>query len=445
MKNSVRRLVSTAVLAALAVPTTSFATNGYFAHGYSTNSNGLAGAGVALPQDSMASATNPAGMVWVDQSLDVGAAYFSPHRQYTVNGAGAAAPFPNFPLLPGTVESDSNDFYIPHFGVNWKIGNDQAIGLAIYGNGGMNTDYPAFTNPYCAGFGGGSGTYCAGATGVDLAQLFINASYAFKLNAKNSLGVSLIAAYQRFKATGVGSFAAFSSDPSKLSNNGYDSSTGFGLKIGWQGEVASNLTLGASYQTKTHMRQFQNYAGLFAGGGNFDIPATATIGLAWKLKPTATVAFDIQQIYYSNVDSIGNSISPLVTGCTPTPPAGPGTGSGCLGGTNGAGFGWDNMTIYKLGYQFSTSQNWTWRVGYSYGKQPIPEDQVMFNILAPAVIEQHITFGFTNKLNQTNEWSFAAMYAPSKTVTGPNPMTTGQSIELKMYEYQVGANYTHKF
>ncbi|MEJ2398756.1 MAG: hypothetical protein P8Z67_11070, partial [Gammaproteobacteria bacterium] len=49
MKNSVRRLASAAVLAALAVPTTSFATNGYFSDAYSTKNGGLAGAGVALP------------------------------------------------------------------------------------------------------------------------------------------------------------------------------------------------------------------------------------------------------------------------------------------------------------------------------------------------------------------------------------------------------------
>ena len=445
MKNSVRRLASTAMLAALVIPTTSFATNGYFAHGYSTNSNGLAGAGVALPQDAMASATNPAGLVYVDQSFDVGLAYFSPHRQYTVNGQGDIVnPPPNFPLQPGTVESGSNDFYIPHFGVNWKLGNDQAIGLAIYGNGGMNTDYPAFANAYCPPPPGsaGTGSFCGGATGVDLAQLFVNATYAFKINATNSLGVSLIAAYQRFKATGLAGFAGYSIDGTAVSNNGYDTSTGFGGKIGWQGEVASGLTLAASYQSKIDMRQFQNYAGLFAGGGSFDIPATATIGLAWKLKPTATLVFDVQQIYYNDVDAIGNPISNLIG---PSNSCATGVPSKCLGGSDGAGFGWDNMTVYKLGYQWDSSQNWTWRVGYSYGKQPIPDSEVLFNILAPAVIEQHVTFGFTNKLSQTSEWNFAAMYAPSKTVSGPNPMTTGQTIDLKMYEYQVEASYTHKF
>lgn len=78
MKNSVRRLASTAILTALVIPATSFATNGYFADGYGTKNKGMVGAGVALPQDAMSAATNPAGMVMVGERMDVGAAIFSP-------------------------------------------------------------------------------------------------------------------------------------------------------------------------------------------------------------------------------------------------------------------------------------------------------------------------------------------------------------------------------
>lgn len=444
MKNSIRRLASTATLAALIIPNTSFATNGYFAHAYSTNNSGLAGAGVALPLDAMASATNPAGNVWVGQTMDIGVALFSPNREYTVTGnpSGGAG---TFGLAPGTVESDGNLFVIPHFGVNWALGANASVGLAVYGNGGMNTEYPAFTNAYCPPGTLGTGTYCMGGAGVDLQQLFLNASYSRKINATSSWGVSLIGAYQKFKADGLLAFGSYSLDPANLSDNGYDSSTGFGAKIGWQGEVSSGLTLGASYQTKTSMGTFDKYKGLYAEQGGFDIPATATIGLAFKTAPSAILVFDVQQIYYSDVASIANGISSFAN-CTPGAPGSPGTGPGCLGGSSGAGFGWEDMTVYKLGYQWSTSSDWTWRVGYSYGKQPIPETETIFNILAPGVIEQHITFGFTNKLSPTSEWNFAAMYAPTKSVTGPNAMDpAAQTIELKMYEYQLEASYSWKF
>nr|WP_231971916.1 outer membrane protein transport protein [Sulfurifustis variabilis] len=240
----------------------------------------------------------------------------------------------------------------------------------------------------------------------------------------------------RFEATGLAAFGAFgfSGDPNNLTDNGYDSSTGFGLKLGIMGEVAPGVTLGASYQTEMAMSEFDSYKGLFAEEGGFDIPATATVGLAWNVTPSSTLVFDIQKIWYSKVPSIANPLLPNI-------------GMAPLGADNGAGFGWEDMTIYKLGYQWSTSQAWTWRVGYSMGDQPIPESEVLFNILAPGVVEQHFTFGFTNHLNKNSEWSFAAMYAPEEEVSGPNPLEVPgqQTITLRMDQWELAASYAWKF
>ena len=64
-----------------------------------------------------------------------------------------------------------------------------------------------------------------------------------------------------------------------------------------------------------------------------------------------------------------------------------------LGMEGGAGFGWKDMTVVKLGAQWEASHDWTLRLGYATGKQPIPASEVMFNLLAPGVIEQHVTLG----------------------------------------------------
>ena len=76
MKKFTKQFVACVICIGFAAPV--FATNGYFAHGYGTKNKALAGAGVALPQDAMIAATNPAGMVWVGERLDVGLAIFSP-------------------------------------------------------------------------------------------------------------------------------------------------------------------------------------------------------------------------------------------------------------------------------------------------------------------------------------------------------------------------------
>ena len=110
-----------------------------------------------------------------------------------------------------------------------------------------------------------------------------------------------------------------------------------------------------------------------------------------------------------------------------------------LGDENAAGFGWKDMTILKFGFEAIVAETWQLRAGYSYGKQPIQESQVMFNILAPAVNENHVSLGFTKVFNQ-HELNFAITHALGNTVTGINPFDPAQQIELNMnqWEFEIG-------
>ena len=428
-----KHLIALSISGALAAPS-AYATNGYFGHGYSTAEKGLAGAGVAYSHDALASATNPAGLVKVGARLDVGAALFNPNRQYSVEGPPSGT-LGSFPLGEGTFESDHTLFLIPHIAYNMMLDDTSAFGIAAYGNGGMNADYSNVPSP----IPGPGGTFGGGNAGQNLAQLFINASYAKQINSNNSVGASLIFAYQMFKADGLRNLGPFSVDDTKLTDNSDDTSMGFGVKLGWQGDVTSDLTLGASYQSEIAMSEFDDYAGLYAEQGDFDIPATASLGLAWKTSKSSTLVFDIQQIFYSDVPAVGNSISNLLTGCPPNSGA-----ANCLGGSNGAGFGWDDMTIVKIGYEWNMNDI-TWRAGISNGDQPIPESEVLFNILAPAVIETHLTFGFTMPIDSESEFTFAGMYALNNDISGPNPLDPGQTITLEMDQFEVQGTYTMKF
>ena len=419
------------VLAVLSLffATSVHATNGYFAHGFGVNDQGLAGAGVALPQDTLDAAVNPANMVFLGKRYDLGIAFFNPNRQYTVTGNPSGGPG-TFPLAPGTVKSDSKWFVLPSFGANWMLDANSSFGISIFGNGGMNTDYPTNT------FGGSS------PTGVDLMQLFIAPTYARKLAPQHAIGITPILAIQRFEARGLQSFSTnppppfptFSSDPGSATNNGYSYSYGFGARIGYQGEIVPTLNLGLSYQTRTYMSAFDKYKGLFAEQCDFDIPSNWTVGLAFKATPELVFVFDVQRINYSEVKAINN---PLLPNLTP----------GSLGNDNGPGFGWKDMTIYKIGAQWKSSKEWIWRVGYSKGNQPIPESEVLFNILAPGVIEQHVTAGFTRAMADNQDLNFALTRALSHSVTGPNPLEAPgqQTIELKMDQWQIAASYAWKF
>lgn len=393
------------------------ATNGYFSHGYGMKSKGMGGVGIALPQDAMSAATNPAGMVDVGNRLDFGLDVFMPDRTATYTSAyqGVAA---------GDYRSGQREFFVPEFGYNRLIGTDMAAGVVVYGNGGMNTNYG--TNLITSS---GSKTYS------NLEQLFIAPTLSKKVG-DHSFGVSLNLIRQTFEAKGLEAFDTSSNTTyvGSVTNRGEDISTGWGLKFGWTGQVSPTVTLGAVYQTRSKMTKFDKYKGLFAEEGGFDIPETYGLGVAIKATPKATIAADVTQINYGSIKSLANpgTLFPQVSG---TP----------MGLSNGSGFGWKDMTVFKLGVSYEYSPNVMLRAGYNYAQMPITSQNTYFNILAPATVEQHLTLGATWTLENKSELTLSYMHAFSKSVAGvPNgngQTVAGYPVDLKMQQNAVGIAY----
>jgi long-chain fatty acid transport protein len=426
-----------AALCAVALP--ALATNGYFPHGYGMKALGMGGASAALAQDSMGGATNPAGMVWAGSRMDLGVSWFSPRRDAERSGAG-------FTPINGKVTSDSTSFFIPEFGYNRMVRPDLALGLTVYGNGGMNTDYPQGPFQCPAGpttLRPGNMLCGSGSLGVDLSQLIVAPNVAYKLNAQHAIGASLLLGYQRFKAEGLQAFdnppgfPPFTGAPGSVTNNGYDSSTGVGIRLGYQGHLNDMVSIGAAYAPKMHMGKFDKYKGLFAGQGGFDIPAHYSVGIAIMPAPAWTFAIDFGRIEYGDVASVGN----------------PSSNQAPLGADNGPGFGWKSINVVKIGASWRASETWTLRAGYNRGDNPIGPQDVSFNILAPGVMKDHWTAGFTYAFDKVNEITGAAMYAPRQTVTGASLFNSpglfgpggGGNETIGMKQYQLGVAWGHKF
>ena len=443
---------------------TASATNGYFTHGTGTKNKGMAGAGMAGATDAIAIANNPAAAIFAIGKLDAGAALFSPLRSYKTttslyDGAGTA-----FTIGPNDLDSDRNYFVIPHVAYSWGVGTDGALGVAFYGRGGMNTKWQggtaSFFSPQAGAVVTAPGTFGAGKAGVDLSQAFLDIAYASKAGDNFAWGAALVVAVQSFEAYGVETFAPFTRTfaesggavlPANLSGNGHELSTGVGAKLGFDFALTDRVRLAASYQTEIGMSELDDYSDLFAEGGGFDIPANARIGLTFRASEGLSLSFDVEHIWYNDIASVGNPFANIFT-CPTVNPASTDF-SGCLGGSNGAGFGWDDMTVYKVGVEWSNGSDYTWRAGYSHGSQPIPGTEVMFNILAPATIEDHIAGGFTKKMGETGELNFSVMYAFNNSVVGPNffdfdqfnPLGPPQNIEISMYQWEVELSYSWRF
>jgi len=423
-----------------------FATNGMFPVGYGAKNEGMGGASIALPQDAIAAANNPAGMVRVGDHTDIGLIWFKPNRGADISGNDCTTGFPpayacgGSGNLNGSYDGNGKaDFFIPSFGYNRMINANTSIGVSVFGNGGMNTQYD--TNPL-APFG------ASGPMGINLEQLFIAPTWSMKYNATDSVGVALNLAYQRFSATGLQPFdcltffggqcadglggftsniaASPTANPGKMTNNGDDSSTGYGVRVGWMGEVRPNVTLGVTYQTKTKMGKFSKYSGLFADEGSFDIPANYGVGVAVNVNPATTVAFDVQRIDFEGVHTIGASTHIAQQ----------------YGSNGGPGFGWKSINAYKLGVSHAYSSNFTLRAGYDHCDQPISSSEAFPNILAPGVVQDHLTLGGTWTLANKSEVTVAYVHAFEQTVTGAVPSTLGGgNLKLKMHQDSISVAY----
>lgn len=491
MKRATGWLRAASIISGLALTATASATTGYFQLGYGAKSLGLAGATVSNPQDSIAASVNPAGMALVGERVDAGITFFSPgDRSAKLETSALGATY--------DVEDKSrrNLFFVPSLGYTSKINDKLFWGISMYGNGGMNTTYDRnIYDQASAVFGAnGAGQRAAsmipgvtpeqiqaagkaaasmvpegtgasdfvpiedvGTLGIDLVQGIIAPTLSFKVHPKHTIGTSLLIGIQRFSARGLGNFQCFTKSvatnpdnaatcpagyaavPSKgLTNNGSDWAYGAGVRVGWIGEVHPKLSLGAAVASKIYMTEFDDYDELFAEDGDFDTPANFTLGLTYKPTTDLSLSFDFQRILYEGVKSISNAGPTTASFTSPIPP------DNLLGADDGFGFGWEDINVYRLAADYRYNREWNFRAGFAYNDQAIPDDQVLFNILAPATPKVHATVGFTYRPNDSSEWNFAYMHAFEEKVSS-DQTAIGMPGEIKMFQNAVDLSYSFLF
>ena len=399
-----------------------FATNGMAPIGVGITQKAMGGAAAATSENTMNAATNPASLSNVADGWDIGAEVFMPDRGATITGNPG-------PGINGSYDGNEKDmFLIPEAGYKRQLKGNHSVGVVVYGNGGMNSSYdrpvPLFGNTNA---------------GINLEQLVIAPTWSTKINENNSVGVSLNLAYQRFSATGLQNFDAPFQTTSRgnVTDNGNDSSTGVGAPIGWQGKLSPTVTAGVAYRSKTNMGKFDKYKGLFAEQGDLDMPAATTVGIAWQATPKTLIAADVQQIEYSKVKAMANDNSTL-NGM----PAN-------LGADNGSGFGWKDQTVYKIGVKHQVKPNFAVLAGYNHATNPLKSSQTLFNVLAPATVEDHVTLGGEWKLNNKANLTATYAHAFDKNVNGTGPSIPAGfgygDANLNMEQNAVGIAYSVKF
>ena len=384
---------------------------GYFVLGYGPYAHQSAGTSAAMGLDGFAGASNPAKLGVAEDRLDLDLLTFMPHREIERTGSGTPFDFSS---------RSKNEFYLlPEAGYSRRLQGSWSVGVSVFGNGGLNTEYrddtgiPG-TNANPARCGDRPGNFFAGCgkLGFDLAPLIVAPTAAWRYREGHALGVAPLLAFQRIKAYGFHAFEAISAHPGEVTNRGYDEAFGAGLRLGWFARLAPWIDAGVTYATPVNMQKFKRYRGLIADGGDFNIPQNFSIGVALRPVRRLEVGLDVQRIFFGDEPALANGVQDSIEDPAGSP----------LGSKNGSGFNWRNQTTYRVALAYQADTRLTLRAGYAYGRRPAAdagEDSVSFALFAPNPIRQ-VTAGFSYALTDGSEFHLAYGRYLEKEYSGPS-------------------------
>ena len=441
-----RTILHAAVIGAISMglSATAFATDGSQLTGIGQYAVGMGGAVVAAPDDPLSAAiSNPAGLALMTPQAAFSAEVFNPTRKTNMGF--------------GETGSHSNVYGVPAIGwVAPAFGDGIVFGGGVYGTSGLGVNYLQNVAPNPELKYGGYAQAYSSITFIQMAP-----SLAMKVNSHLAVGASLnIAAEQGSFQQTFTQYTNISPVPSQPYvvpiGGGLNLSTpswayGVGLTLGALYKVNNMVTLGFTYKSPmifTPMTfqggaqaapgpngtQVDGGAGQYSGHLNY--PQQVALGLAIHPTRRWLISVEGQWINWHNTLNTFNIYGPWQ-------------------GTNVVALplNWRNQWVANFGTQYDVN-NWLQvRAGYAWGSNPVPNNSaaIAANTIFPAIVQNTVTFGATQKLGMGWKLTEAYMHAFSNTMTGAPgsaPFAPGDTMQAasstlgeNSYGLQVGYDF----
>lgn len=265
------------------------------------------------------------------------------------------------------------------------------------------------------------------APGVGFERQLLAPGIFHALDEHSVLGVEAILAYQSYGTSQLG-VQALSSPLAMQAITPYyqpyqESSYGTGVRLNVSSAVAERVTVGAGFQSRIDMEAFAHYRGVYANPADFDIPARASLGVAFQANERSSVDLSVERVMYSEVAAFQGRYLPdrLLSR---------------LGDSTSPDFSWDDLTVFRLGYTWNNGTDTQWRAEVSSRSAPAPTSRSLQQALSEEVADHAMLLGFSRRTGEFSRFNVNAAYASAEYLFGGNALGVanddlGQDLEVE--------------
>jgi len=430
MKKILAALCATALLGAIASAPAG-ATNGMEMIGTNPRSTGMGGADVAADSDASAVSGNPALICGcAPNSASIGFTVLLPHLNMTSMGGA------------NDVDGEQQSFIMPQLGYVHHLGQSPfTVGVGLYAQGGMGVNFRDVNT----GMGTQDELYS------QVAFMRLNPILAYQATDWATFGATAMIGYAKMKFSFFPNTYSAGMDGKPGTGDDFAgmkikdlSSLGLAGRVGAQFKVGPQVRLGATYTSKTDLSLDGGEATLNFGQmkakydaemSNFTWPQEVEFGVAYLPIRGLTLAADAKWINWSDavkrpVLKLSSPDSANAPGAIEVPFA----------------MNWDDQWVFAIGAEYVINPVHTVRVGYNYGKNPVPDNYL--NPLFPAIVEQHVTLGYGATMGK---WLFDVAYehafenSQTNNNTTPSENPFGPGLEVSHSQDTITASATYRY
>jgi long-chain fatty acid transport protein len=250
-----------------------------------------------------------------------------------------------------------------------------------------------------------------------------------QLNENQILGVSAVFAYQSYGVASLGTQAYDSKLPTYLQTQTYapyqETGFGTGVRLAVRSEVAPGMSIDAGFQSRIDMEEFANYRGVYSQPADLDIPARASVGLAFQASNNSWLNISVERVMYSDVSAFASRTLPDRF-------------LSLLGDSTSPVFSWDDLTVYSVGWSWSNGDDTRWFLDFSSRPQPSPSSRTLSRALDGDLADNAMVLGFSRQFSDSSRFNINAAYAPSEYAFGGNVLgvtsdNLDQNFELEAF------------